>query len=401
MPASPDDRWLLVDPAVLAARATLEPTADDFYRELDGASATERRLLAPGLPEWSGQPVEAAGSTDHWSLVGEADTQAPPGAAFEVFVLDRAASLVGTRPALSREVSWRALTDPETNRWIQRAVRTADALRVTVGESDGSGTRFSTIPVAPPGSADGALRLRADASEDRLSLADGGSLPADDATTIGRERPPLVVSMEVAEGRTGDAAAVLAATRAVATHLGRPMALATGEDRSVDVALGLGTPAGPVDAAVRLTDSDSGAPCRQSAFVEALADPWLSLQRCGGPEPIPALWRGGWGQPLLSEESSDERRAYRWHGRFDRDWSSVTEAGLPHLLLDLIAPADDRSNGSGTDDSDRRAGIPGHGVPTRADRPAPVAPNRLPERIAWALVAVLFVTDRLLVRRGS
>ena len=96
---------------------------------------------------------------------------------------------------------------------------------------------------------------------------------------------------------------------------------------------------------------------------------------------------------------------FRWYGRFDPAWSSLVEQGLPHLLLALLDPADASLHGGANGLSDRRAAPATHGAPVGLrDVPGGSAgerPSQLPERLAWLMTALMFVTDRLLAWRRT
>jgi hypothetical protein len=187
-----------------------------------------------------------------------------------------------------------------------------------------------------------------------------------------------------------------------------PGSTATTERLDLLVELGARAGEGMPPAAVRLLDgAGAGRPCEAAVFAAALPDPWLELRRCVTGGAGPGYWPDAAGRPLLSVEALPAgvdagTATYRWRGRFDPDWSSVTDAALPHLLLGLVAPNDERLNGAPDPESDRRAAPSGHGRPRRSSTSpasARVAPDPLPERLAWLAVAALFLLDRLLVGR--
>ena len=403
----PGERWVLVDPALIEHRDRLEGHGRELYDRLDGTPTGERRWLSAGLPPWSERP-EKEQLEDPWSLVAEASRLAPPAASFEVFALDRADTLLGRRPALDRAVAWWSIPDPEPNRWIQRVISTGDELRITIGTSDSRSTRFETLAIdADSTAAETEVRVETTSDRPELALLAGGSLGTDDRVARPDASPPLRSVVRADDDRSRDAYAVRLAIRAVAKHLGRELlttptaSLADPLDLLVTLGIDLDPETGA--AAVRLTDDGAGStPCRQQVYVEALPERWLRLHRCARAEAPEAVWRNAWGGALLSTEDGTATAGYRWHGRFDPGWSDVDDTALPHLLLGLVTPGDASTGGVTTARSDRRAAPDGTATPRAVTDPAPpLRPDPFPERLAWGLVTVCFVTDRLLGRRGA
>ena len=198
---------------------------------------------------------------------------------------------------------------------------------------------------------------------------------------------------------------VESAATAVAAHLGRPLVSAAGaptaETLDLRVTLGPAEPPATPPARVSLSDGDGGEPCRQILFNPSIPDPRLQLKRCAGSATADGSWHDGFGDALLTRNRRPDGIDYQWHGRFDPNWSSLVENGLPHLLLQLVAPADESTNGAFGSMSDRRVAPAGHAQPRQEVGPVRRVPDPLPERIAWGLVALLFTLDRLLVRRSD
>jgi hypothetical protein len=395
-------RWALVDPALVSERERLEPTSPDLYAALDAVPEDERLWLAPGLP--SGSPrIPADSPADLWSLLSEAGGRLPGNATLDVFVLNRAASLKGARPALSQQVTWWSLTEPRENRWIQRIVPTGKDLAVTVGTSNADGTTFTSLRLSSEGSPE--LEIQPGAGEEPavVALADGGILASDDHAAIPSTAGPLTVDLQTAASNNETGGAFQRAMAAVAEHLGRPLVLSSeaGDGDPVDLRVRLGEPIGQTTsiARVSLTDGAGGEPCRQTVWLPVLPDPRLRLRRCGSPADRDGVWLDGRGNALLTRSERPDGTDFQWQGRFGSADSNLTESGLPHLLLDLIEPHDSGASGVANAASDRRRAPSGHAQPKSTDRPRPGRPDPLPERIAWGLVALLFLFERLLVRR--
>jgi hypothetical protein len=400
--AAASARWALVDPALVSERERLEPASPDLYAALDAVPEDERRWLAPGLPLGS-RGIATDSPVDLWSLLSEAGGTLPGNATLEVFVVDRAATLKGARPALSQQVTWWSLAEPQENRWIQRVVPSGEDLAITVGTSDAGGTTFASIELPASGSPELEIQPEAGGDPRVVGLTDGGVLVSDDRAEIPSGAGPLTVGLRADDLRSGDASAFRRATAAVAEHLGRPLVFApeAGSDAPIDLQIRLGEPAGQTTSTARvsLTDGEGGSLCRQAIWLPTLPDPYLQLRRCGTPTDGDEVWLDGWGNALLTRSERPDGTDFQWQGRFSTSDSNLTESGLPHLLLGLIEPNDASANGVANAASDRRQAPSGHAQPRSSDKPRPGHPDPLPERLAWGLVALLFFLDRLLVRR--
>jgi len=399
-------RWALVDPVLMTERERLEKTSPTLYEALDAITQSERRWLAPGIPPTSGS-IEAGSPTDLWSVLSEAAAMLPANTTFEVFASDRIDSLRGARPTLPQRILWWSLADPEPNEWIQRLVPASGGLVATLGHSDPTGTLFTTA--AANATAEGLATLGFEQAEfdgiPVLVLAEGGVIGSDDRATLPPALEPLLISIVAGAGREEEARAVQNAATAVAAHLGRHLVSDAGmsgaEAPDLRIILGPAEPAPSPLARVSLADSEGGEPCRQMLFSSAIPDSRLQLGRCAGSSTANGSWHDGWGDALLTRTERPDGIDYQWHGRFDSNWSSLVENGLPHLLLELVAPGDESANGAFASMSDRRVAGAGQAQPQQQVDPARRVSDPLPERIAWGLVALLFVLDRLLVRRSE
>jgi hypothetical protein len=402
--------WVLIDPELVAAGDS-RPLGTALGSRLETAveKADSVRLLAPGLPTADEALSLVPGPIDAWSLLREADMLAPSGIRFLVFTLDRAELLRGRRPRLARPVEWEVLADPEPNRWLQRVVvRHDQTIEVTVGDSRAGGTRFATHrwnrADAPPPE----LSLWLDEESGTLGLATLDRYGRDDQVELPERSSPLRLAFVVGEERQGDARYLRLAARAVGEFLGREVEIVEEDSGPVDLEVRLG------DMTVRSESSgvvlaDLEKPwqgCEGRAVATSLAaDRPIRIARCAaaGPEAEEAVWwADGWGRPFLALDAATS--TYRLRGRFDPRWSDLVAGPvLPRLLLTLLAPDADVAGGTGTPLSDRRATTGQERLPLVAD-PAvrSVGPqNAFPEQLAWALVVLLLVVDRLWWGRAS
>lgn len=396
---------LLVEPAVLGARGRLEPDNPESYRRLDEllAGGASGRWLAEGLAPLDGAPPAAP--EDLWSLLREAAT---PGAALEVFALDRLAALRGERPGLPVPVVWHALRDGASERWLDRAWRRQDGeIEAWVGETSSSATaveRTRFTPAAVPAG----LELAPGGTGVRLS-GDGGELVRLAAP------PPLAAWIARDESRRGDARYVRAALAAIAERAGRSLEVA--EVEAVG-GVGDGVPAlgplfwlsaRPVPEPVRravaagaLLLSDAGGLSESCAARVALPPPLagslVAWRLCGEVDAAPpgveaVLWRGAAG-PLLAASRVGAGVWLRLRGRLDPAFSDLPlQPGFAHWLESLVEwPADPSQAGS--EARDLRAAGADQARPRDARGTSGATPRRALEWPLWALVAGLLALER-------
>ena len=427
-PAGPGARdWVLVAPEVAAERGRLEAANREPYARLDAllAGGAPLRWLAPGAGAGELATPPPAPAADSWSLVQEASRAAPPAVAFEVFALDRAASLRGARPQIDRQVVWHAVVDPAPNRWIERAVPLAGSrLAVFVGESDPAGTRYRRLDVAAGAAArDGELEVAVEDGPEgrRAFVIGGGSLAADDALAVPQREPPGAAILFAAE-RAADAAYVQAGLEAVrdsgAVALGavRPLALGAAAAEPSRQDLGGPEPAAlvfwlspdPVPAALRESVTAGGVlvsdqlarsePC--DCVVRPLAGGLpVRFDRRGDPDPplaaAAALWEDRHGRPLLEAERLGDGAWLRLHSRFHPAWTDlVLSPAFPAWLLELASDASPAASAR-IAPSDRRA-APDQATPRRAaaGAAAPDAPGAQTGRWLWLGAAALLALER-------
>ena len=368
------------------------------------------RLLTSGLPELTkGEVLERL--DDAWSLLREADELAPVGVPLTVFTIDRVAWLRGRRPALTRPVEWWIQTDSGSNHWIQRAVSTvAGDQTVTIGESQAGGTRFATYTWSATDPPPRETGLEVDSDAGTLELIPADSHPEDDGAPLPAAPRPLGVAMSVGSEHEMDAGHLRRGLRVVGRYLGRDLVWVTDSEATVDLEIRLGSePTAGSQHALVLTDSDAAyESCKGLAFSASTSggSPLL-LRRCSTSWQLfegVAWWVDGWGRPFIARRSGAVSAVYELQGRFDARWSSlVTSPALPRLLLDLVAPDDRSTGGSGGARSDRRATTGRQRMPRIADASvtAPARQSTAPESLAWIVFALLLVLERWMSRRTT
>jgi hypothetical protein len=411
-PSSAAGAWVLIDPDLAIADRTMGPQAAALLERLATASseADSVRVLRPGLPE-QGLESSFEGDVDAWSLLREADDKAPPGVPFVVFSFDRVELLRGRRPYLSRPVEWHVTADGETNWWIEGvSLRADERLQVTVGESSIGNTRFRTetwlVRDSPP--VDSALEVDGTGRLVRLTSTD--RFPADDTVYLTAPLPPLRVAISAEEGRAGDAWYVRRAMEAVGRYTGREVEWKEQSMEPVDLAIRLGKVRDiPPFATAVLRDSEPAhESCQGWAYpVEASSGRAVRLRLCStapDSEAGVATWVDGSGRPFLLRVPDSLTTLFELQGRFDPRWSDlVSTAALPRLLLSILDLSPVGERGVANPRSDRRAMTGAERLPHRREGSArhPPDPSDAPELLAWVILALLLITERVVSGRSA
>ncbi len=402
----PDETWLLVDPALLAARSTVGTHATPSeavaaFARLDQAAATGLpiRLLAPDLPVFEGKttlaPPPIPSSTDLWSFLREADHLAHPATRFEVLALDRLSALRGQRPALVRSVEWQAVA-------LSSIPVSADAgvAPPTPGPSRPRATPLhALVAYTSERSADAGFVIAALESADLAREKRTGS-------TLTLERRLLPDSPELPRRGAVDRSAHHQQTD-LAFWLGRAPSA-----EALRVAL---RPGGQL-----ITDSLLPYQrCQRLATIHLASDsPTLRLHRCEAAEggttasdggEFAALWSDAHGRVLIATTrttSTHPHNRLHLHSRFHPAWSDwVTRDSFPRWIAEVVDSIDPAAESAARVEVDDRPApgqpSPRHVLPL-ADpnerRSEPIENERsLPP--LWAAIALLLVAERWIALR--
>lgn len=207
--------WGLAEPGVVDRLRQDPGAAPRVADRLEALAATgDLRLLAAGLPrvavteeavgkETGDREASAAGGI--WSLLLEAEATAPPGTRFEVFSYGTVDALIGRRPELDHEVSWRIVT-PSPGTWTARATRLADGVRRWTARSSPGIT--TVTPAVDPSTVDPST-IRSSAG---IDASEAAPTAIEDAMA---RAEPLRISVYTEPARMGDADDVVAALTAI------------------------------------------------------------------------------------------------------------------------------------------------------------------------------------------
>ena len=363
-------RWAVVEPGF--------EVREDALRRLHDLrdQGFEIRELAGGFRKVPPSQRVSAGPDpqDVWSLLREVDARLPVGSTVAVFASNRLSTLSGERPVMHHcTVEWISSEAEEVAPaiWISSAEAANDGkIRVTIGRSNAALTdrvvvsverRPAVTALAPPldgwsveisDTATGDASARLVREPERAKP--GESMPV--AQPIG-----LRVAIVHAPDRTEDARYVRAAVEAIGEVSGREIDVNSTAE-SADCIFWLNDLAPPPDilnqiatsGATLLSDAESSREKAVSVITaieaEPLDDGVALFRRVAPSQSGVAVWRDGFGTPLLSLGHQGRGRHFWWLSRFHPEWndlprnSALAAALRPLLLADTADSRRDRQH---------------------------------------------------------
>ncbi|MBH8571089.1 BatA domain-containing protein [Microvirga sp. STS02] len=378
LPTSRGVVLLSADVAGLPALAELKPTIDSLRRK-----GYVLRWLAAGFPRVSGsvwQRVKTGQSgtaTDSmaalattrpqsqefaWARVQQA-AGAFPGQPLLVVTGAALRNFQGSHAPLPAAVRWQALPEAKATNWLQAAALRGDSLRLELGQSTESQTRFQTTTMAQP--TPGAtlrvaglapLRLQNTATGTRITLVKTATSSEIDTAAVAVQTRPLRAIIYATADYRSDARVLQAGLRAASAGLTVALELSTTTQAP--------SPASPPDWLFWL--SDAPVPTAWQNAVQQGTRLWLEAAGPGvadtshlalnDAEAAPvtvfrrdtaalgkstlAMWTDGRGRAVLSRQTLGRGAIYHLATRLNSDWSELAEAPqLPAWLLELLQPA--------------------------------------------------------------
>lgn len=331
--ARPGSSWLLLEPGLPPAAGK---AAEDLRRLRAAAAAV--RFLAPGLP--SDDPGPMAEPPDVWSLLAEADVEAPAGVELHVRTRARLAELRGERPALRHAVSWvEAAAAPEPVRTLVEAGPwQGGTVRALVQSSERERSVLETLAVPAGGTVGG---VTATPQGDRVAVALGQESALSTASA-----QPVALALRVAAEHAASARVLRSACDVAAAALGAELRWVDQpagarlrfwlDDADVPAAWTSGdallltearAPGAPCDTAGEAADA-SVAVSRCEAASSASATAVLAPSAAPPAPELPSVtgeWRSASGAILLG----GDRNALHLATRLDTEWSALARSDLP------------------------------------------------------------------------
>ncbi|GAB2873981.1 BatA domain-containing protein [Hymenobacter ruber] len=290
----------------------------------------------------------------------------------------------GSHGLLPKTVTWLALPDAKATNWLQAAALRGDSLRLVLGHSTETQTRFRTITVAQP--APGAalrvaglapLRLQKNAAGSQISLSKTAASSSADTAAVVLQTRPLRAIIYATAPYCSDVRVLQAGLQAAS--VGLPVAL------ELKTTAQPPNPATPPDWLFWLSDAPM-----PTAWQNAVRQGTSLWQEAAGPgvtdtahltsnesNSLPvtvlrrdkvapgkgtvAVWTDGQGRAVLARQTLGRGAIYRLTTRLNSEWSELAEAPqLPAWLLELLqtafpAKAQGQAAGAGHAMQDQRA----------------------------------------------
>jgi hypothetical protein len=425
-------------------------------------------LLKAGY-EWH----EWGAHLSYWDSFRMADRAAPAGIPFYIFTSGRRSGFAGKRPASGRVVHWVTYTPSadSASQWIEQAwLCSPDSIRVLTGSSRPTGNSY--FPQLLPAKAGTMEQVAASGGhlDRRDSLVGQGvyhmgltnghlSVALDSQPPVIVDTAALLVWIYTDNKYNNDSRYLVAAFRALQQFTRRNIRVIVGG--------GIFSPEPHADWIFWLSSVSVPAGLPVSNIVcyepgrEIPVDTWMqgitgvTVSKRVEPDPangrevhpvtalqFPAIWKDGFGRPILSLETSSGRRIFHFFSHFDPAWNGlVWSPRFPVLLQDLLATPASFASGrltgfassaNGSPDRDRRVLDPeqilpqkilpsaapvftdmggaspgssvssGSSIPPRPDLPADGRPSATIDLApaCWILILLLFLAERMLSLRS-
>jgi len=424
--------WILVAPEVL-------PIVRDtrLATDLDSLAAAghERRLFASGFPplELDTSPATSAEDGNYWSLLREVETRLPVDAPVWIFSSSRLAAFRGERPARRKNLHWRTVFFSSSNSWIHEVrAKGSDSLLMVLGYSEAQRTHFSrhALPISrqPKIIANEKMpdleilpKLGGRALTLRLLEEDANLQDNHFSIELSNNSPGVKIFYD--DERRHDAEYVRSAVEAAAEFAGlsihsssEKIRADTRFDEPSAVIFWLsGEPApSPImesvdEGLILIKDAATQEyqPLESAIAAEGLAEPFRLWRRAAAHQRGIALWKDGFGVPLLECELKGEGRYYRFHSRFHPQWNElVLRREFPEWVLSILNRAEvfDNADSKIHRTSDQRRLVVSQFQPALMDsiitsRAQPAATSlHLP---FWLAVTALFALERWVAEKKA
>jgi len=362
--------------------------------------------------------------SNYWDLFRAADREAPATLPFYIFTDRRQAAFRGERPVSGRSTHW-FTTMPSadsTHQWIGRAwLCSPDSIRVLIESSRLTGTiyRYQMLPARPGASQSLQVRL----SNRRLLVA------LDSQAPVMVDTAPLRIFIYADRAHNNDSRYVAGAIRAWQQFTRQNIVLQSSSGKDLNTVL-------PSDWIFWLcpTPPPANLPAHTILCYEPGRDvsvdtwmqgaPGVAISRRiepdvagDGSKKQQAIWKDGFGRPLLIGETRSGKRIFHYLSHFDPAWNGlVWSPRFPLLLQELLTnpalmaePSTEETPLSSAGDRDLRVLDPEQIAPQKS-LPGSVTnwgPGGRPLQTidlapaCWILILLVFVAERILSFRSS
>ncbi len=412
--------WVLVSPELLSG---LADSTGQVRRAVDTLlkSGSELRMLTKDFPAFSLQNIPVLRDTvqvtsEYWSLLRELDWKLPAQTSVVLLTAEKLHALRGSRPTVNLDVQWLTFdaTRAANHQLVDAYLTSTDSIRVQIGKSSSEGNSCQTLILPVKAgvypAADNSLKLTNHSTQWQVSLAGGPATPVDTNT----------YSLAIYAGKNfaEDARYVRAACEAIAHFTKRKITIdyitsQTTTPRQCDWLFWLSRDSLPKVWLTRTTTvltyptkAANHLPVESSwlQLPQPLAHPVRLYQGFSADLAGEAIWRDGYGRPVLTFSEKNKAGVYRFSSRFHPEWNDlVWHEAFPEVLLSLFNNHLWLSEKKTVNQYDqRRIDVAqlfpqGRSSSIKESRQVPdVKPLREP---LWLLALVLFVAERWVTGR--
>ncbi len=346
--------WVLLSPELVgevSKNALLRQTLDTLL-----TADAELRLFSVDFPllDYKQLPDHNPAfsqTLSYWSLLQEASRVLPAGASISVLTGESLRSLQGKRPHLPLEVQWLTFPTADTTAtWLADAYeQTNGAVRVTVGESQPAGNRFSTVI---PGTE---TAQSTDASPAiQINLTKG--LPqvqqlAKPSRVIEVDTSTIRMSIYTDQTTHTDLAYLKAALTAIQQYTQRKIKLETASTDQIipgQYTCIFWLSSQPISQALYTQVKQGTLLLRYSEGKDQTVRTWLRLP-AEASTPIAVfrktavnatelpIWTDGFGEAILSQKTTGKGEVLTFHSRFHPAWNDLVWSDVfPQTLFELL-----------------------------------------------------------------
>ena len=304
------------------------------YFELGFASGSLHDTLTTGMP--------LNDSLNYRTLFVQAEQTAPRGIPLYIFTDNRLKRFGGMQSSGSGNVQWFLTEKPgAVQSWIRSAYLTAsDSIRIETSVGNGEGINHRTLVVTKAlGSTN---EIKVDVVNGKLAVANSNGQP------VAVDTGTAVITI-FTEHYWQDARYCKAAIDAIQQFTDRKLrVIVTGDVKQIPARTQwlFWLSEKPVPAAVEVQNLLQ----YETGSIEKVTTSLITANKVSGtPHSIIyrriaadqdkgiAIWKDGFGQPLLSMEKSNERNVYHFYSHFDPAWNDLCWCGdFPFLLMNLL-----------------------------------------------------------------
>lgn len=397
------------------------------------ALGNELHLLSTGFPQFTlDDPLPETHARDnHWSLLREAAQTIPQAGPLWVFTTNRLSLLRGERPTVQNLADWQVSGIPAENCWIEEArYVNEDSLLVTVGVSHSTGTSFERSVFKKPNSrtiipVGGTALEFIPAEKDApamIHLLHRDALDLDNRADIAGQVDSLKMAVLYAPTREEDARYLAVALQAIIEFRRLNVSFKVESitaGRNVPVVLDWlfwlspqpvpGDVSQAIASGMRVFRDAEGREYREvrSWLRTGSRDRarMIALKRVveSSGEGV-ALWKDGFGAPLLEFQRIGSGGYFDFHSRFHPQWNGlVLSDTFPEAMLRILQrELSETKMASPGDFSDQRMISSSQIMPVKSTGQDDSSPHQTRPDLSlpvWLIAAALFVFERFISER--